>query len=367
MPGKSEAAAASKKAAPKIKASKAGKVKAMEAAKAKSKAKAAAGGEKTTTKKKKQEQSDLLVRAQKLYFAACKAAGTNGEDGLSKEDLAKKLKKNELMTLLVEAGGVAAVKKVDLNGDGKITSREVLKAMDADGDGFVSYAEFIGSFFKICGLNSRGKADADLTDEERFSARLREIFDAADADGDEELTKKELKKKLDSNALIALVIEAGGIRALEALDENGDGKISATEIYEAFDLMEEDEDDSDEEDTPECVDWEDFQCGFFELVGLENPDDEPDRFFKGRVFSDRLEELFDDADEGDAKGRGEDDGFLTKKELRKHMDGSALMALVVEAGGARALEKLDPDGDGKITPDEIYKVLGLDGEDEDGQ
>ena len=72
-------------------------------------------------------------------------------------------------------------------------------------------------------------------------------------------------------------------------------------------------------------------------------------------------ELFDDADIGDGNDDDDDDDdcdeCLSRKELRTNMDGSALMALVVEAGGARALEKLDPNRDGKITPDEIYKVL----------
>lgn len=128
-------------------------------------------------------------------------------------------------------------KKFDVNGDGKICSSELgsmlgslgqpaneeelqnmIREVDADGDGFISLEEFIE-------LNTKGIDSAEALE------NLKDAFSVFDIDGNGSISAEELQKVLQSLGDDCSVAECR--KMIGGVDSDGDGQID----FEEFKVM----------------------------------------------------------------------------------------------------------------------------------
>lgn len=125
-------------------------------------------------------------------------------------------------------------KKLDVNGDGKISSselgsmmnclgqtateeelRKMIREVDADGDGFIDFQEFVE-------LNTEG------VDSEEVLANLKDAFSVYDIDGNGLISAEELYKVMKSLNDDCSLAECR--KMISGVDRNGDGMISFDEF-----------------------------------------------------------------------------------------------------------------------------------------
>lgn len=168
--------------------------------------------------------ADQTLRA---LFAAI---DVNGDGEISAAEMrAQFLVNSKLQKLLLQAGGTPEfiMKHLDLNGDGVVSWQEFETMLAEDAKHFLEAddedAEHDAELLK------KRPSDALMRGS---STALRKVFDKIDTDHNGKVDPQELRRAMTDDTVAALVMQAGGSRdqCFERLDTNGDSFISWEEF-----------------------------------------------------------------------------------------------------------------------------------------
>jgi len=259
------------------------------------------------------EAPTTAIGRTKVLFDEVDVSGTGS---VSRSELFAKLKADTQLELLLDMK--------DVSGEGMlgvIKMGAVLKKLDSDGDGSISWAEFEVAF---------GEPNVDEDMAPALSSRAKALFDAVDTSGTGSVSRSELFAKLKADKQLESL--------LDMQDVGGKGMLAVMKMGAVLKKLDSDGDGS--------ISWAEFEAAMLEA----NPDE-------GGVvsaLSKRAKALFDAVDTSGTGSVSRSELFAklkADKQLESLLDmkdvsGKGMLG-VMKMGAV--LKKLDSDGDGSIS------------------
>jgi len=175
------------------------------------------------------EAPTTAIGRTKVLFDEVDVSGTGS---VSRSELFAKLKADKQLELLLDMKDVSGKGML-----GVIKMGAVLKKLDSDGDGSISWAEFEVAF---------GEPNVDEDMAPALSSRAKALFDAVDTSGTGSVSRSELFAKLKADKQLESLLDMKDVSGkgmlgvmkmgavLKKLDSDGDGSISWAEFEAAM-------------------------------------------------------------------------------------------------------------------------------------